>query len=258
MKILKKLLITFHLTAFAFAGEVQKLEQEIAAEESRMRQEETSFAQWKQGVNQKINLLTSKKKWLNKEQDSLKVSLKSAQKNVSNLRKKALYYEKKVDQAGKSMIALMDELGVKLSDKKYSDFNSLILKLKEKAVLGTLKGDEGFSQIWQSLINEYQKGLEIEVFSGSFNQKNIGNSNENIYGKFLRFGGVLEIFVSEDGSRAFKKQYNENDWIEENSKLMKKHLISVLEVASGNTIPKLVLLPIRLYPDSIVSEKVVQ
>jgi hypothetical protein len=258
LKILKKLLLTFHLTAFAFAGEVQKLEQEIAAEESRMKQEETSFAQWKQGVNQKINLLSAKKKSLNKEQDSLEVSLKAAQKNVNNLRKKTIFYEKKVDQAGKSMIVLMDELGAKLSDKKYSDFGDLILKLKEKAALGSLKGDEGFSQIWKSLINEYQKGLEIEVFSGSFNPNNIGNSNENIYGKFLRFGGVLEIFVSEDGSRAFKKQYNEEGWIEESSKLMKKHLISVLEVASGNTIPKLVLLPIRLYSDSIVSNKVVQ
>jgi predicted nucleic acid-binding Zn-ribbon protein len=251
LKILKKLLITFQLTTLAFAGEIKKLEQEIVAEEARMQQESESFSQWKQSANQKIKMLSSKNISLKKEHDSLNVSLLRAQKNVNNLKKRAQSYSLKVDRAGRSMVSLMESLGAKLSDGRYSDFQNLISSLKEKAALGNLKGDEGFSQIWQSLIQEYQKSLEVEVYSGAFNLAEFENK-ESVYGKYLKFGGVLEVFVSENGERAFKKQYNEAKWQEEKSNVMKEHLISVLEVASGNTIPKLVLLPIQIFSDSIV------
>lgn len=255
LNLLTKLCLCLCLSGvFAFAQEtvesvrrqIKAVEAETARENSLHDAEKKRHSEFIEVGRQKVQALASQNKALKAEIDSLKAEIK----NLAEAREKTSgtvrYFENRKAKYSESLARVIDSLvPVFESDFPYRNEETItnVKEIANQLHKGLIEADDGLNRTLEVFYDRIRLGYTTEVWSGFLQ---VGT--RNVPGKFMRYGAVAAIFVSNDGndvlwlSRSEKGDYQ---WKNVSDDLaMRTALKDVMKVAEGKTAPRLVTIPV--------------
>lgn len=226
--------------------QIKAVEAETAREKSMHDAEKKRHAEFVEVGRKKVQALATQNKTLKAEIDSLKAEIK----NLAEARQKTAgtikYFENRKAKYNESLAKVIDSLvPVFESDFPYRNEETVtsVKEIANQLHKSLIEADDGLNRTLEVFYDRIRLGYTTEVWNG-FLQVDA----RNVAGKFMRYGAVAAIFVSNDGNdvlwltRTDKGAYK---WKNVSDDLtMRTVLKDVMKVAEGKTAPRLVTIPV--------------
>jgi len=231
--------------------EIKKVEQETAREKELHQKEKQRHAEFVKSSQGRLNRLQSQTQTIKAQTDSLTAELARVKEARRKLKGTVRWYEKKKEDFAAVLADQIDSVIPHISTDFPYKIDETQSALKETAAQlrrGVIGPEEGLGRTWSLLMDRVRLGYTAETWSGYLKT----DGSQGIAGKYLRYGAVFGIFVSQDGESVYYLQPAESGWHWKSAGddlELRRRLKDALKVAEGKAAPSLV--PIPLYAEHL-------
>ena len=234
---------------------IKTVEQETAREKDLTAAESKRHAAFLETNRQKLSALAQQEASLKVQLDSMRAEANTLRAEAQKAAGGARYFEGRKNKYAQDLARLIDSIAPRLaSDFPYKN-EEAVLSVRDAASQlrkGVISPDEALGRVLELLLDRIRLGYTTESWSGY-----LAYQGRSIPGKFLRYGTVAALFVSQDGEEVFwlSRSGKEYAWRNAGDNLnLRASLKEAMKVAEGKTPPKLVTIPVAT-PKALKGEK---
>lgn len=229
--------------------EIKKVNQDSKREQSLHSKEAQKAQQFKATSADKLRRVSQQGAIIRAQTDSLKQELSRTQAARKKLKGGAYWFNKKKEDFGVLIAQRVDSI-IPLIAKDYPYKIEETIKsledLSSQLKRNVISPEEGLGRLWDVLLNRIKMGYTAETYSGYLT---INEGSAGIAGKYLRYGAVFALFVSQDGEHVYYLDAGDGEnyaWKSAGKDMeLRLALKDALKVAEGKTAPRLAALPLK-------------
>ncbi|HSQ42749.1 MAG TPA: DUF3450 family protein [Fibrobacteraceae bacterium] len=223
--------------------QIKAVESETAHENELRQSEKQRHQDFLENARRKLDSYASQSKTLQSQIDSLHQELGRLDEARKQATETSHWAESRRAKYQESLAYSIEKLAPVVESDIPFKREEMAQSLRETASQlrkGLISPDEALGRSFDVLQDRIQMGYTTETWSGY-----LAWQGRNLSGKFVRYGGVAAIFVSQDGQEVFwlHKLLAGYDWQAATDPLLANSLRETLRVAEGKAPPMLVFLP---------------
>ena len=224
---------------------IKAVEQETVREKDLTAAESKRQALFAETNRQKLAALSSQENTLRSQLDSMRAEIARLHDAKQKSGGGARWYESRKARYGEDLARMLDSIAPRLAaDFPYKNDEAVAAVRETASQLrkGVIAPDEALGRVLELLLDRIRLGYTTEAWSGY-----LAFEGRSLPGKFLRYGTVASIFVSQNGDDVFWLSRSESGykWVSAGADLgLRASLKEALKVAEGKTPPKLVSIPV--------------
>lgn len=224
---------------------LKSVEQETAREKELTVKEAKRHADFVETSRKKTAALAQQESSVRNQLDSMRAEIA----RLHDARQKATggsrWYEGRKARYAEQLAQMIDSLAPVLeSDFPYKNDEAVqaVRETSSQLRKGVIAPDEALGRVLELMLDRIRLGYTSETWSGY-----LAFEGRSIPGKFLRFGAVASLFVSQNGDEVLwlSQQNGSYEWKSAGDQLeLRTALKDAMKVAEGKTPPRLVTLPL--------------
>jgi hypothetical protein len=228
------------------ARETKKVQQEIAREKELHAKETARHKDFIKSSNSKLNTISQQTASVKSQTDSCAKSwlvCRGHKKNygvlLTGLESVKILFSDELASKIDSIVPVLELDHPYKREESAEQLRSIAAQLRRRVI----SPEEGFGRVWDVLLERIRLGYTSETYSGYLD---VSGSGQGIPGKYLRYGAIWSVFVSQDGEDVYflNATQNQYQWVSAGKDLaLRQKLKEALKVAEGKSAPQLVPVP---------------
>jgi hypothetical protein len=174
--------------------------------------------------------------------DSLRKEVERLRNKRRKLRNTTHWYQKQKENYALTLADRIDSLVPRLADDipyKKAEHIEALKDIAAQLRRQSLTPEEALGRTWSLLLDRIALGYTAEHYPGYFDE-----TGASLPGKYLRYGAIFTLFVSQDGEQVWYRTALSEQWISAAKNLeLRAQLKETLKIAEGKKAPELAELP---------------